>query len=509
MTHFRALSLAVPLVLLTVAANSQQETNPDDAATPLDQAVPVAEEAETLADDEGIGPLDQTVPVADEAEDSLAPDDAPREVTEEDALREFARFKQLLTDRNFDEADVSAKRVVEMSIKVFGPRSRETAKALNNLAIVQHNNNQFAAAIQNFNAAIEILESVYDRLNEELVNPLKGLGASQLSNGRPDLALRTYTRATHITHVNEGPHNIEQVEILEAIAEANVRLGEVKEARNTLDRIHAINVRHFSDDALGLLPSLMRRADWQHRAGYINDERLTYRRVIRIIETAAGKNDPRLVEPLILLGRSYYYYQPLTDGTSSRAGLASSGETYFRRAVRIAEGAEEFPWLDRAKAQLALADYYIGTETHSRARKMYAGIWDDLSVDEDRLEMRTELLQRPSPLREGGLPTYAGTSSNDGPGADFLTGVVEVNYTVSSKGRVRNIRTEANPPEFTDMQRMVHREIRSRVFRPVLEEGEPVESPNQFFRHEFFYTQGQLDSLKRKEAQEEKENSRR
>ena len=496
MRYFRALSLAASLLFVSVAANGQQEAAPDEEVSPLDQTVPVA-------DDSAAEPV-AAEPVAAEP---LAAEPATA-VTEEDALREFARFRQLLADGNYDEADVSAKRVVEMSIKVFGPQSRETAKALNNLAIVQHNNKQYSAAIQNFTAAIEILEVVYDRLNAELVNPLKGLGAAQLSAGRPDQAVKSYGRATHITHVNEGPHNIEQVEILEALAEANVRLGEVEIARDTLNRIHAINVRHFSDDALGLLPSLMRRADWQHRAGYFNDERMTYRRAIRIIETAAGKNDPRLVTPLIELGRSYYYYEPVTDGSSSRVGLAASGEPYFRRAKRIAESAEDFPWLERAKAQLALADYYIGTETHNRARRIYAEVWDDLSLNEDRLEMRKELLQTPTPLRVGPLPQYAGNDSTDELDRDFLTGTILVDYTVSDRGRVKNIRTEATPAEFTDMQRMVHREIRTRVFRPVLEDGEPVESGNQLFRHEFFYTEGQLKDLQRKNAQAEEENSR-
>ena len=58
------------------------------------------------------------------------------------------------------------------------------------------------------------------------------------------------------------------------------------------------------------------------------------------------------------------------------------------------------------------------------------------------------------------------------------------------------------------MQRMAHREIRARVFRPVIEDGEPVDSGNQVFRHEFYYTQGQLDDLQRKKAQAEKDKSR-
>ena len=180
MTNITYPSLAVLLVLLSMAANGQEQQSADDLASPLDQTVPVAEE--------------ETATEAIEA--------GEQQITEDEMLREF------------DEADISAKRVVEMTIRFYGPQSHEAAKALNNLAIVQHNNGQYAAAIQNFSSSIEILEVVRDRLNEELVNPLKGLGAAQLGNGRPDLAAASFNRATHITHVNEGPHNIEQVEIL-------------------------------------------------------------------------------------------------------------------------------------------------------------------------------------------------------------------------------------------------------------------------------------------------------
>ena len=474
-------SLAVLLVFLAMTANGQEPQSAEDLASPLDQTVPVAQE--------------------DVSAETTDPGEQP--ISESEMLREFARFRELLEERNFDEADISAKRVVEMTIKFYGPQSYEAAKALNNRAIVQHNNEQYAAAVQNFTSSIEILESVRDRLNEELVNPLRGLGAAQLGNGRPDLATASFDRAAHITHVNEGPHNIEQVEILESLAEARVRLGDIEGARDTLDRIYALNARHFEGNAMGLLPSLMRRAEWQHRAGYYNDERTTYRRAIRIIETATDKNDPRLIEPLIALGRSYYYYEPVSEG--GRASFATTGEAYFRRAARIAEATEDYPWLDLAKARLALADYYISNETLNRARKLYREVWDDLSLDEDRISMRRELLERPIPISEEALPPFTSGSAGNKPDGGFRTGTIRVDYTVSSRGRVKNIRTEATPIEFTDMQRMVHREIRRRLYRPMLVDGAPSDSDNQVFTHEFSYADAELEELRSKKAAPEQE----
>ena len=173
--------------------------------------VATAQDDETNAD-EIVGPLEQSVPVADEVP---PPPPETAVTTEEQLMEEFARYRRLVQEGTFDEADVAAKRIVEMAIRVYGPQSRETASALNNLGIVQHSNGQYDAAIQNFTSSVEIIEIVEDRLNDALVNPLKGLGAAQLGNGRPDLAQKTFTRAAHITHVNEGPHNLDQVEILE------------------------------------------------------------------------------------------------------------------------------------------------------------------------------------------------------------------------------------------------------------------------------------------------------
>jgi tetratricopeptide (TPR) repeat protein len=478
MTTVQRLTCTALALVLAAVAGAQEQTDPYAELGLIDDTVPVAEDDAAT----------------DGAETNAV--DVPQVPTEEDVLREHARFLRLLNEQNFDEADIAAKRVVELSIKVHGPQSHETAKALINLAVVQNMNQQYEAAIQNFASSIEIIEALEDRLNSELVNPLRGLGAAQLGSGRPDLARDTYSRATHITHVNEGPHNIAQVELLESLAEANVRLGDVEAARDVLDRIHILNVRHFSDDAMGLLPSLMRRASWQHRAGYYNDERATYRRAIRIIEDSAGKDDPRLVDPLIKLGESFYYFQPLSSG-SPQYVTSGSGETYLKRATRIAERSDGFPWLELATTKLALADYYVYSESYSRAKNVYEEVWKELSADEERLEMRGELLGKPRPIWTETLPPYtngaAGATRRDG---EIQTGVVTIVYDVTRRGRARIKEASVSPAEFTDMRRMVEREVKRRIYRPRIVEGGPRESDPLTFTHEFRYSRSELQELR-------------
>jgi len=456
-----------------------------------------ASQAQQIQNDDESGPLDQVVPVAEEDSADSVPAESidDNRTLDERLAAEFERYRRLIGEDAMDEADVSAKRIVEMVIRLHGPNSLETSKALNNLALVQSRNGQYDAAIQNFESAVEIIEDVEDRLNEQLVNPLRGLGAAQISNGRPDLATQTYDRARHITHVNEGPHNIEQVEILDALAQATLLMGDAKGARAILDRIHALNVRHFAGDQMALIPSLMHRASWQHAAHYYNDERATYRRAIRIIEEKIGKNDPQLIFPLTKLGRSFYFFDVSQSDTQQR-GMVSSGQIYFKRAARIADGAPDLDWREFVDTKLALADHYVYIQSQNRARNLYEEMWTFLSADEERLAFRAEVLEQPLVLFNDVLPKYAFEADvTDTESDDLLTGTIRVDYTVSTRGRVRNIRTEAMPPEFTDMQRMAHREIRSRVFRPQMSDGKLQESDNLVFEHSFFYRQSDLDAL--------------
>ena len=447
-----------------------------------------AQDEETAAQ-ELAGPLDQVVPVADEE----IPDETAAAVSsEESLLEEFARYRRLVQQGTMDEADIAAKRIVEMAIKVYGAQSRETASALNNLGIVQHNMGQYDAAIQNFQSSVEIIEIVEDRLHDALVNPLKGLGAAQLNIGRPDQARKTFDRAAHITRVNEGPHNLGQVEILESIAETYIRLGDTKAARNILERIHIINVKQFESNPMGLLPSLMNRATWQHRAGYFAEERSSYRRAIRIVEASSGKNSPLLVEPLRRLGESFYVSDVSVQ--APQQGLAVTGELYFKRAARIAEKTVDMDWRELSTTRLALADYYVYVEAHNRAQKIYREVWELLSVDDAHMAYRNELFADPVPVQTSPLPLYSGGASASR--NDLQSGRVVVDYTVSTRGRVRNLQTESFPPEFTSIQSVVHREIRSRIFRPRIVEGEIVESNDMVFEHLFSYAQADLDDLR-------------
>jgi hypothetical protein len=187
--------------------------------------------------------------------------------------------------------------------------------------------------------------------------------------------------------------------------------------------------------------------------------------------------------------------------------VANSGQAYLKRAERIAEDSDELSWLEKATVKLALADYYAVAEEYNRARRHYKEVWDWLSTDEDRAAMRDELMGDPRPIWEEPLPVRSNAAGASRRPNDLATGVITINYTVTPRGRVRVTGSIVDPPEFTDMERMVHREIRRRVYRPAIVDGVPVESGNQVFRHEFQYRRSEIEELREEQKTEEQATS--
>ncbi|MEM7433213.1 MAG: hypothetical protein AAF351_14930, partial [Pseudomonadota bacterium] len=474
----------------------------------LDQVVPVADEPTDNAIDD--------VPAASEANPAAAASDQnnvfataddvlPPDASDEDKLvYEFTRYKELMDLRVWDEADTAAKRVVELALKMRGARSNDFAKALTNLAIVQHQNEQYDAAQQNYETAIEIIEENEDRLNAQLVNPLKGLGASQMESGRPDLAKDTFSRAVHVTHVNEGPHNLNQLFILESLSEADLRLGDIESAEVIQDRIYAINRRMYPEDSFELVNPLMKRADWQHRAGFIYEERISLRYAIRIIEDHKGKSSLDLVDPLLKLGRSYFYADASGSQALQKGGFAT-GEIYFKRAQRIARETEEPDWRVSAQTSLALGDHYMFQGNDQRARRVYQDLWADLSEGgtQEHLDYRGAVLEDYITLSQRQLPQFVQPDPDAPTETDepALEGEVAVAYVISSRGRATKLKiVDADPEEFGDMVRFVTRELRSRVYRPKFIDAEPVNSDEQLLTHTFYYRQSDLDRIRAERA---------
>ena len=441
---------------------------------------------------------------ADADADGSADPDLDSAIAAQQQLEEdFTLYKNLLANGMMAEADVVAKRIVELSIRENGFESSDTAKALTNLAIVQHRNEDYETAQQNYEAAIGIIERVEDRLNADLINPLRGLGAAQLASGRPDTAIETFGRARHVSHVNEGPHNLDQVGIIESLAEIYIYIGELEKAYELQDRIYELYARKFNSESDDIVPALFKRAEWQHRLRLYGRERDTYRRIIKIIEKNHGKEELALVRPLTALANAYLYVGEL-DREFQRDSTLTTGEIYVKRARRIADEHPDSNWQIQENTYLSLADFYIFSDKGGKAKRAYQETWDLLSEDESRLNNRYNhletlvLLQGIYPSKYYGMDEDAEPLSND---EELKQGKIVTKFMVTDRGRARNFEIiESFPPGLEDMEKDVLKEMRRLIYRPRLEEREVVDTDNMTYTHEFFYREADLPQPEEEET---------
>jgi tetratricopeptide (TPR) repeat protein len=475
---------------LAQTTDEEEELAPILIGDPQDDGTEVAEEEfEDLVYDEEA--QSYRLIEDDEPDDWVEPP-SQDELDTEELKRLFALYREALENKEYLEADTLAKRVVELSIKLNGLDSHDSAKAIANLGIAQHNNKEYEAALLNFTASIGIVERIEDRLSDALINPLQGLAATQAAIGRPDLAKQTYERAVHVSHVNDGPHNPNQVQTLESMAELQISVGEYKDASNIQEHIYSIQARKIDPSSLEILPALRNKARWQHRLQQYPSERATWRQVINVIEDHHGRNSLELIPPLTNLGKSYLFVSAAE--LDYRAEITStSGEAYLRRANRIAEKNPDADWRIVESTLLSLGDYYVLSGRPNRAASIYKETWQMLSEGEesDRIGARWEHLEQINVLQKVLPPKYYNSQrSNDGqrPPDNFETGSMTFSFTVAPTGRVSQIAMlETEPKELEPFSQVVGRSLRRLVYRPRTKEGIPVETRDVVYVHDFYY----------------------
>jgi len=188
----------------------------------------------------GVVTVSAAIPVVDIQDDAgISP--------EEDIQRLFSLYIDARNTGMIDEAEMLAKQIVELSIVSYGYESRQTAHALTDLGELQTSNADYRAAVLNLVSAIEIIERIDDRLSISLVSPLRALGTTHLQSGDTSQALGSWRRAVHISHVNLGPHNYDQVETLNSIRRLLVAADMHKEANKIQQRIYHLSRRYIDN----------------------------------------------------------------------------------------------------------------------------------------------------------------------------------------------------------------------------------------------------------------------
>jgi hypothetical protein len=276
-------------------------------------------------------------------------------------------------------------------------------------------------------------------------------------------------------------------------------MGDFKEAVGIQENIYAIEARKIDPKSLDIIPALKNKAKWQHRLNLYTDERVSWRKIIKVIEDHEGKESLALISPLTSLGKSYLFQTSVQYDYQANVS-ASSGEIYLRRANRIARKNPDSDWLVVEDTLLTLGDYYILSGRPNRASKIYQETWTMLTEANDArmLQTRWEHLERVNTLQRVFPPKYYNTEqTGEGrpPPENFETGTMTFSYSVNANGRIGKLQLlETRPAELIEFGKLAGRSLRRMVYRPRLEEGVLVATPDIVYTHDFFYRPSDLPS---------------
>jgi tetratricopeptide (TPR) repeat protein len=386
------------------------------------------------------------------------------------------------------------------------PGSVEQAQELVKTAALQVDTNEFRDAAKTINASVIMLEEHVGRYDQTLVEPLTILGRALHGQGNYPEAIDAYERAVHVTRINGGLHSTEQVTIIYQEAESWAAMGDLEHANHRHEYAYETLLRAYGLESVEIVPGMYELAHWYRQQNNIFSARALYQHAARALSLAYGMEDARLIPALQGIAETYraerfppYHNPHQKSGVSVSTGPSApgtyrarvqvnqfaDGERALQQIVRIQEANPEATIGDVTVAMLDLADWNLMFESWERAFTLYEFCYKVLGEEGEATdEQLTTYFGEPRPLY---LPLPDGPST---PPADLSAvptqGFVEMVYSVTEKGRIRKLTTVASePPGLMDFK--VHRAMRTARFRPRIEAGVAVTTPNLIYRHRFEY----------------------
>ena len=379
----------------------------------------------------------------------------------------------LVNQRRFEEALPLAHTMVTLTEAEFGSPSDELATALNNLAIVQRNLEQYDDSTASFLAAIDMFREVDGQFTEKIIGPLVSLGANYHATGDYAQALGLFQEARTVSRRSFGLLNPEQVDIVYHIAATLATMHRYEEAHQQQEDALHLMERVHGVDTMEVLPFIYRYAEWLVSAFQFEPARVQYVRAMDIIRAQEGPDSPSLITPLRQIGNSYRT-QKLAEGR---------GISALKRALEIAEIQDPPDYLEMARVLRDIGDWYTAFSRVGATGEEYARAWALLGNLDNGEEVRQRWFAEPNyVLRE--YPSGRGLADANDPNA--TEGFVRVVFDVDEGGNPLNVAVlESDPPEFKDETML--RAIRRSRFRPRVVDGEVVYSTGLIRNFTFFY----------------------
>ena len=385
----------------------------------------------------------------------------------------------------------------------------------------------------------EAEHGVYDPATGEY---LLSVGLVHQQEGNHSEAVQAFNRALQIKRVNEGLHGAGQVIILEQLLKSNIAAAAWEEVDRNYHQLLWVHKRNYDLGDPRLLPVIDMVGRWKLKAykedlledsaiKTIGESEKLFSGVIAILQRQYGEHDPRLIDPLY--GRALTNYQyaievanapqeefhgvgsptrtqvicrtiPTPNGGARRIcnTIRVPDPTYYasrsnnqdfavaqriatvgrslKQIVKIHETRPDLPVASHARALAHLADWLLLRGKRMTAYENYKTAYRLLADAGEHEALIEELFGAPRHLPALRLPLPQVDKKLE---EEKKTTTVLASFDVSGSGRPKNIRIiESDPENATSARRKAKKTIRSRLYRPRFENGEPVATLNNKIR---------------------------
>ncbi len=384
---------------------------------------------------------------------------------------------------------------------------------------IEQNRRAYERDIAVYLNEISDLEADQGPYASNLSQQLLGLGELYAAIGDHPAAIRQFTRSIHLTRVNSGLNNVEQIPVTNSLIDSLLAMGDLETADERQRYLYYISREGYGLDDPERADAMMRYADWQRRT-YLADVGKTsytrllsmydiYTKVHALIRSIHGNHALELLVPLnglveshFLLGRYNgehgYTNRTLRDSALEEGGsidetrVSRLSQVAFKRgrdaieAMRVIyENNPDAPPFGVPENTIALADWFLMNRKHGGAHRLYARAWEEMGNIPGGEERRAELLGAPSNLPRG-IDLSSGFYVRSPKSEDSLgPGWVNLTYIVNERGRANDFEVlEAHPSIDDPRIARTLRKLKRAQFRPAFADGVPV-AYNMEKRHDF------------------------
>lgn len=417
---------------------------------------------------------------------------------EDERLTVYRAFRRAFFAGEYEAALPLATQVVELTRTQYGAEALQLANPLTNLGTTYYRMGNFDAALENYGAALKLLDLQGEAANEQLVRPLHGMGAALRAQKRDADAIAPFKRAVEILRNRQGLHSVSQLPLLEELIACYISTGRLSDAGREQQYAFSVAEAAYGKDDVRMIGPLEDYALWHEASGRYTAARVLHVRAIEVADKQLGASNLQAIPALRGVARTYrlaYVFGEAEEETQTALTLqeqvspnliarassapSSEGERALRNALDRLASAPVPQQQVRGAVLIDLGDWYLTAGLPPRAMSTYRDAWNALGPEAGMraLGMPEPVVYRP--------PTVA-VSRHQYDSSDHEEQDVLLRLNIEADGDVREAIVTNPAPQREAAEKAVITAVKRAQWRPAFRNGEPVATPELAFREPVF-----------------------